>query len=173
MNIYYDIKYYLDEFDALIINDFQLGNIWVSVILTVRFVFVALGSLIAPKIQSKVSSVKRIFLINGMACVLLALFAAIWNRYAIPIFGLSCMFMAITEVFLVNTMQNEINEEGRATVMSFYSVGQNIAMICFSLMYAMLAGIFTLQQAYIIISAYGLVGALCFCLFFKTRRSRD
>ncbi|MCL2055600.1 MAG: MFS transporter [Oscillospiraceae bacterium] len=155
---------YFDEFDALIIGDFGLGNIWVSVILTVRFVFAALGNLIAPKIGSKVSSVNRVFLINGLACVLLVLFSIIWNRHAIPILGLSCMFMAITEVLLVNTMQKEINEEGRATVMSFYSVGQNIAMICFSLIYALLAGIFTLQQTYIIISVYGLIGVLCFCV---------
>ena len=156
---------YLDEFDALIINDFQLDYIWVSVILIVRFIFVALGNLIAPKIQKKVSSFKRIILLSVMACVLLTLFAAIWNRYAIAILGISCMFMAITEVFLVNTIQNVINEEGRATVMSFYSVGQNIAMICFSLIYALLSGIFTLQQTYIIISVYGIFGSICFCLF--------
>jgi hypothetical protein len=156
---------YLDEFDALIINDFQSGNIWVSVILTVRFVFVALGGLLAPIMQRKISSIKQIFLVNGLACLLLAFFAVMWSRYAIVIFGISFMLMAITEVFLVNTMQHEIKEEGRATVMSFYSVGQNVAMICFSLLYAMLAGIFTLQQVYIIISVYGIVGGLGFYLY--------
>ena len=161
---------YLDEFDALIINDFQLDNIWVSVILTVRFVFVALGNLLATKVQKLVSSINRIFLLNGLACAVLALFAIFWNRYAIPIFGISFMFMAITEVLLVTNMQNEIKEEGRATVMSFYSIGQSIAMICFSMTYALLAGIFTLQQTYIIISAYGIAGALCFCVLLKKCR---
>jgi MFS family permease len=73
--------------------------------------------------------------------------------------------MTITEVLLINTLQSEIKEEGRATVMSFYSVGLNIAMICFSLIYALLAGMFTLQQVYIIISIYGIVGGLGFYLF--------
>jgi MFS family permease len=67
---------------------------------------------------------------------------------------------------LVNTLQNAITEEGRATVTSIYSVGQNVAMIGFSLVYALLAGLFSLQQVYIIIAAYGIVGGLGFCLLF-------
>ncbi len=31
---------YLDEYDALIIDDFRAGRIWISVILTIRFAFV-------------------------------------------------------------------------------------------------------------------------------------
>jgi len=163
---------YLDEFDALIINDFGLSNIWVSVILTVRFAFIALGDILAPMVQKKVSSIKQIFLLSGLACVFLAIFALVWNWYVILIFGLASMVMAIGEILLVNILQTEIKEEGRATVMSFYSVGQNIAMICFSLVYALLAGIFTLQQVYIIISVYGIVGGLSFYLLFKTIKIR-
>jgi len=155
---------YLDEFDALIINDFGLNYIWVSVILTVRFIFIALGDLLAPMAQKKISSIKQIFLLSGLSCTFLTIFAVIWNQYAILIFGLSFMIMAITEILLVNILQSEIKEEGRATVMSFYGVGQNIAMICFSLVYALLAGIFTLQQVYIIISIYGIAGGLSFYL---------
>ena len=155
---------YLDEFDALIINDFGLSNIWVSAILTVRFVFVALGDVLAPMVQKKISSIKQIFLVNGLACVFLTIFAVVWNQYAILIFGFSFMVMAITEILLVNALQNEIKEEGRATVMSFYGIGQNVAMICFSLVYALLAGIFTLQQVYIIISVYGVAGGISFYL---------
>jgi len=160
---------YLEEFDALIINDFQLSKIWVSVILTVRFVFIAIGNLLASKIQKKASSIKRIFLVNGLACAFLLGFAIIWNQYAILVFGLPFLIMAITEVLLVNTLQNEIKEEGRATVMSFYSVGQNVAMIAFSLIYALLAGIFSLQQVYFIISIFGIAGGLCFYLFTKIK----
>ena len=160
---------YLDEFDALIINDFALSKIWVSVILTVRFVFIALGDILAPVVQKKISSIKKLFLYNGLACIFLAAFAAIWNQYAILFFGLSFMIMAITEILLVNALQNEIKEEGRATVMSFYSVGQNAAMVCFSLVYALLAGIFTLQQVYLIISVYGVIGGLGFYLLFKIK----
>lgn len=163
---------YLDEFDALIINDFHLGSHWVSVILAVRFIFVALGNLLAPIVQRKVTSFNKIFLINGLACLSLAIFALVWSKYAILFFGLSSMIMAITEALLVNVMQNEIREEGRATVMSFYGVGQNIVMICFSLIYALLAGIFTLQQTYIIISVYGIVGGLSFYLLFKKTKNR-
>ena len=158
---------YLDEFDALIIIDWELYYVWVSVILTVRFAFIALGDILAPIVQKKISSIKQIFLLNGVACTLLTVFAVIWNNYAILIFGLSFMVMAITEILLVNTLQNEIREEGRATVMSFYGVGQNLAMICLGLVYALLAGIFTLQQVYIIISVYGIIGGLGFALLSK------
>lgn len=163
---------YLDEFDALIINDLGLGNIWVSAILTVRFAFVALGDILAPMVQKKVSSIKQIFLLNGLGCALLAIFAAVWNRYAILIFGISFMVMAIAEILLVNALQNEIKEEGRATVMSFYSIGQNAAMICFTLVYALLAGIFTLQQVYLMLSIYGIVGGLGFYLLLRVIRVR-
>ena len=163
---------YLDEFDALIINDFGLSYIWVSAILTVRFAFIALGDLLAPLVQKKISSMRQIFLLNGLACILLTAFALIWNQYAILLFGLSFMLMAITEILFVNALQNEIKEEGRATVMSFYSVGQNIAMICFSLVYALLAGLFTLQQVYLIIAIYGIVGGIGFFLFCRAIKIR-
>ena len=114
---------YLDEFDALIINDFQLSNIWVSVILSVRCAFVAVGNILAPTVQRKINSVKRIFLLYGISCAVLIVFSVIWNQYAIPIFGLCFMIMAITEILLVNALQSEVKEEGRATVMSFFKVG--------------------------------------------------
>jgi len=161
---------YLDEFDALIINDFGLGNIWVSVILSVRFAFIALGDILAPIVQKKVSSIRQVFFLNGFACAILALFALIWNQYMILIFGLAFMVMAIAEILLVNILQSEIKEEGRATVMSFYGVGQNIMMICVSLIFALLAGIFILQHVYIIISVFGIAGGLGFYLLSKIIR---
>jgi len=166
--LFASLVHYLDEFDALVSNDFGLGNIWVSVILTVRFAFIALGDILAPMVQKKISSMRQIFLLNGLACAILAVFALIWNQFAIPIFGLAFMTMAITEILLVNALQNEIKEEGRATVMSFYGIGQNIVMICFTLIFALLAGIFTLQQIYIMISIYGIAGGLSFYLLIKT-----
>ena len=155
---------YLDEFDGLIVIDWELHYVWVSVILTIRFAFVALGDILAPIVQKRIASMKHIFLLCGLACAFLAVFAVIWNRYALLAFGLSFMLMAVAEILLVNALQNEIKEEGRATVMSFYGVGQNIAMICLSLVYALLAGIFTLQQVYIILSIYGIVGSIAFFL---------
>jgi len=161
---------YLDEFDALIINDFGRSNIWVSVILTVRFAFIALGDILAPMVQKKISSIRQIFLLNGLACAVLTIFALVWNQYVILVFGLAFMLMAITEILLVNALQNEIKEEGRATVMSFYGIGQNLGMICLGLVYALLAGIFTLQQVYIMIAIYGIIGGLGFYLLFRTVR---
>jgi len=164
---------YLDEFDALIINDFGESHIWVSVFFVVRFAFIALGDILAPIVQKKITSIRQIFLLNGIACVLLITFAAIWNQFAILIFALSVMIMAIAEILLVSALQNEIKDEGRATVMSFYSVGQNIVMICFSLIFGLLAGIFPLQQVYIIIATYGFVGGLLFYLFSKIARIKS
>lgn len=81
--------------------------------------------------------------------------------------------MVIAEILSVNILQNKIKEEGRATVMSFYGVGQNVVMICFSLFYASLAGIFTLQQVYFIISVYGIAGSLVFCLISGIMKNKD
>ena len=155
---------YLDEFDGLIIIDWELHYVWVSVVLTLRFAFVALGDILAPIAQKKISSVKQIFLFCGLACAFLLLFAVIWNRYALLAFGISFMIMAIAEILLVNALQKEIKEEGRTTVMSFYGVGQNLAMICLGLVYALLAGLFTLQQVYILLAIYGIVGCIVFSL---------
>jgi len=158
---------YLDEFDAFIVSDFQLNNSWVSVILTIRFVFVAVGDLLAPYVQKKISSIRGIFLLSGFAFVLLLIFSVIWHQFALLIFGLAFMITAIAEILLVNTLQNQIKEEGRATVMSFCGIGQNLVMICFSLVYALLAGFFTLQQVYFVITIYGIVGVIVFFIISK------
>ena len=153
---------YLDEFDALIANDWTLEVWWVSAILTVRFGFMALGDVLAPKVEKILGSARRIFLFNGLACVVLAVFAAFWHPFALLFFGIAFMMMAMTEILLVNALQRAIKEEGRTTVMSFYSVGQNLVMIGFSLVFALLAGVFTLQQVYMLIAVYGAVGAVVF-----------
>ena len=157
---------YLDEFDALIINDWGVNLLWVSVILTIRFAFVALGDILAPLVEKKVSSARQIFLLNGVASAFLALFAVIWSRFAVLLFGISFMIMAVTEILLVNAVQKEIKEEGRATVMSFYGIGQNLAMICFGLIFSLMLGLFTLQQIYIAIAVYGILGGLSFYVLF-------
>ena len=162
---------YLEEFDALIINDWELSNLWVSAIMIVGSAFVALGGLLAPMIQKKISSVNQIFFINVLAYVTLAIFAVIWNQYAILFYGISFMVLVVSKILLVNVLQREIKEEGRATVMSFYGVGANMMMICFSLLYALLAGIFTLQQVYIIMSILGIGGGLCFILLLKATKA--
>ncbi len=161
---------YMDEFDALIVNDFKLSNIWVSVILGVRFIFIALGDILAPIVKKRITSVKQIFLFNGLACIFLVMFTLFWHQYALFILGIGLMAMAISEILLVDALQNRINEEGRATVMSFYGMGQNVVMICFSLVFALLTGLFTLQQVYMIISVYGILGGISFFLCFRIMR---
>lgn len=164
---------YLDEFDALIINDLQLDHIWVSVILTVRFVFIALGDILAPHLQKRISSLRTVFLLNGAACMLLVVFALFWSWLAFPVFGLALMVMAIAEILIIQVIQKEIKEEGRATVMSFYGVGQNLVMIGFCLIYAVLTGAFGLQQIYLILSVYGMAGGLsCWLLFNRIQQVR-
>lgn len=153
---------YLDEFDALIVNDFQLSKIWVSGILTVRFVFVGLGDILAPKVQKRISSIKQIVLLSGLASIILMIFAILWQPYLIPIFGIFALIMAITEILLVDILQNEIKEEGRSTVMSFYGAGQNVVMICFSLLYGYLTELITLQQVYMAIAGYGMIGGFIY-----------
>jgi MFS family permease len=161
---------YLDEFDALIINDLELNYVWVSIILTVRFVFTAFGNLLAPIVQKIISSMRQVFLLSGLSGGFLIIFAALWHQYALIFFGLSAMVMAVTEILIINALQHEITEEGRATVLSFLSIGQNIVMICFSLIYALLADIFPLQQVYVLFSVYAIAGGFVFFLFCKKIR---
>ncbi|MCL1995896.1 MAG: MFS transporter [Defluviitaleaceae bacterium] len=167
--LFANIGGFLDEFDALIINDFGLSHIWVSVILTVRFVFVAFGELVAPIVQRRVSSVKTVFLFSMLACTFLTIFSVIWDWYAILFFGFSFMIMAINEILLVNALQNKIKEEGRATVMSFYGIALDMVMICFGLVYGLLAGLLPLQYVYLVISIYGFVGGAIFYIGHKLR----
>ena len=142
---------------------------WITVIFVVRFAFVALGDVLAPIVQKRGSSIKQIFLLSGLAFIFLATFAAIWNQFALPIFGVSVMILTIAQILLMNALQSEIKEEGRATVTSFIGVGQNLVMICFSLVFALLAGIFALHQVYIIIAIYGVIGSVGFCLLYKAK----
>ena len=151
---------YSDEYDALIIDDFQMGYIWISVIYTVRFLFVALGNRIAPKIDNYYPSKIKTFILAIIASVCLLVFSAIWNWYAIGILGVGCMLMTIAEVLQINRIQREINEEGRATVMSIYSICQNAVMILFCLIYALLSGLYCLKTVYVIISVYCIIVAM-------------
>ena len=173
--VFFGMGSYLDEFDALIANDWDINVLWVSGILVVRFAFAALGDILAPIVEKKIKSVRQIFFLNVVACILLTAFALMWNWYAILFFGIAFMLMAIAHILLVNALQKEIKEEGRATVMSFFGVGQNLAMIVFSLIFAMLLRIITLQQVYILVAIYGIIGGLIFCMFcmlFKKIRPR-
>ena len=153
---------YLDEFDALIINDFQLNLMWVSVILATRFVFVALGDILAPIVRKKVSSMAQVGFLCAISLASLSSFSFIWNIYALPLFGLAFSIMTISEIILMDMLQQDIKEEGRSTITSFYGMGQNVVMVFFSLAYALLTGLFSLQHVYILISAYGLIGCLLF-----------
>ena len=163
---------YLDEFDPLIINDFGLNYLWVTAIFVIRFAFIALGDILAPVFQKKFSTVKGILLLGGLGCALLAAFALIWHPFALVVFGIAVMTMAIAEILLMNALQEEIKEEGRATVTSFISVGQNLVMICFSLVFAVLAGLFALQQVYIIIAMYGVLSGVGFYLLVSKNKKR-
>ena len=151
---------YSDEYDALIIDDFQLGYIWISVIYTVRLLFVAIGNHIAPKIEKKYTSKNKTFILAIIASLLLFTFSMLWNQYAILVLGIGCMIMTIADVLQINLIQREIKEEGRATVMSIYSIGQNTVMIIFCLIYALLSGFYTLKTVYVIISIYCIAGAV-------------
>ena len=166
--LFASIGSYMDEFDALIANDWNLHYGWVSGILTVRFIFVALGDLLAPIVGKKVTTLKGIFLLNGLSYLILLIFVFFWRHYFLLVFGLAFLVMTITEILLINVLQSEIKEEGRATVMSFFGMGQNTVMIGFSLIYAMLAGLFTLQQVYLIFSVYGILGGVIFYLFARS-----
>jgi len=151
---------YLDEYDALIIEDFDLAYVWISVIYTVRFLFIAIGNHIAPIIEKKIKAKNTIFTLALIASLFLLAFSIVWNQWAIAVLGLYCMIMAVAEVIQINIIQSAISEEGRATVMSMYSVGQNIVMIIFSLIYALLSGIFSLKIVYIILSIYCIIGTI-------------
>ena len=150
---------YLDEYDALIIDDFQLGYLWISAIFVVRFIFVAIGNRIAHKIEEKFKTKDKGFILAIIASLLLLIFSVMWNQYAIPALGVACMIMAIVDVIQINIIQGEVKEEGRTTVMSIYSMVQNAAMIVFSLTYALLSSVYGLKMVYVIISIYCMTGA--------------
>ncbi len=151
---------YLDEFDALIIDDFKLGYVWVSVILTVRFVSVATGDRIASASGNRLKSGNMGFALAVLGGLSLLAFSLAWNPYAVLALGVGCMVMAIVEVVQVDVIQSEIKEEGRTTVMSLYSIAQNAVMIVFSLVYALLSGVFSLRMVYVIISIWAVAGAV-------------
>jgi len=148
---------YLDEFDAVIIADFELEMFWVTVIFMIRFAFIALGDLLAPKVEKHLKSIKSIILLACLGCLLLGIFALLWHPFAMVIFGLPFLVFAIANVLLVNRLNQEMKEEARATVMSVIHVGQNFGMIVLALVYGWLSGILELQYTYLFIALFGVV----------------
>jgi len=164
---------YTDEFDPLIIDDFGLGYIWVSIIFLVRFGFIALGERFAAVIEQKIKTNHKVFILAGIACILFLLFSVLWNQYIILIFGLFCMIMTIAELIQITVIQNEIDEEGRATIMSIYNLFQNLAMIVFCTIYAALSNAFSLRICYILISLYCMFGVVVLFLILPDSRKNN
>jgi len=162
---------YSDEFDALIIDDFGLGYIWLSIIFGIRFVLLAAGNHFADVIEKKIKFKNKVFILGLVGSGFMLAFSLIWNSYVLIIFGIFCMVMTVAEVIQMNVIQNEINEEGRATVMSLFGICQNIAMILFSSTIALLAGMYDLRMCYIIISMYCIIAtAILFFVFIINKR---
>ena len=151
---------YLEEFDAFIAIDFDRGNVWIAVVLAIRFAFVAVGDLLAPWFEKKLKSNTQIIFISLIGYAILGVFAFIWYLFALVLFGLSFMFLAIAGVLTTQKLQSEVKEEGRATIMSFVGLSQALMMILVSLVFGALAGVFTIRQVYFIFIAFGIVGGL-------------
>jgi MFS family permease len=151
------ISSYSDEYDPLIINDFGLGYIWVSVIMILRFAFIAMGERFASSFEKKFKSKNFVLVFSGLASVLYLIFSIIWNQYALMVFGFLCMIMTVAEVIQIKYIQEGINEEGRTTVMSIYGMLQNVVMIFYSTFLAFLTNAFSLRICYILISVYCII----------------
>jgi len=160
---------YLEEFDALIIADFELELFWVTVIFIIRFAFMALGDLLAPKVEKYLKSMKSIITLAGFGCLLLGLFALLWHPFAMVIFGFPFLVLAIANVLLVNHLNQEMKEEARATVMSVVRVGQNFGMIILALAYGWLSGILDLQYVNLLIALFGIVTTVVFWFIAKKK----
>jgi len=153
---------YMDEFDALIISDFDLPLFWVTIIFVIRFSFMAIGDILAPVVEKHLKSLKLIIFLTGLASILIGLFAFWWQPLALIIFGLPFMIMSLLNVILMNRINQEMAEEARATVISFIRVGQNLFMIGFSLAFGLLSGLVGLQNTYVVIASFGLLASLGF-----------
>ena len=68
------------------------------------------------------------------------------------------MMMTVAEVIQINIIQNEIEEEGRTTVMSILGFFQNLAMIVFCSFYAFLSNNYSLRFCFILVSLYSIAG---------------
>ncbi|MDR2834375.1 MAG: MFS transporter [Streptococcaceae bacterium] len=151
---------YLDEFDPFIAIDFERGPMWISAILVIRFAFMALGDLLAPWFEKKMNSITPIILLTFTAYIILGVFAFIWNVFALVLFGLSFMLLAIASVLITKKLQDAIEKQGRATIMSFVGLAQSLMMIVVSLFFGGLAGVFSVQQIYLFFAAFGLIGCV-------------
>jgi MFS family permease len=158
---------YLDEFDAFIAIDFERGPVWISVILVVRFAFMAIGDLLAPWFEGKMKSVKMLIGLTLVGNLILGVFSLIWNLFALVLFGLAFMFLAIATVLATKQIHESIKEEGRATIMSFVGLSQSLIMILVSLVFGSLAGILSVQQVYLVFTVFGILGCLIMVPLFK------
>lgn len=155
---------YLDEFDALIIADFELDLYWVTVILVIRLLFMVIGDILAPIAEKYITSFRGLIGITGIGCLLLGLFAWMWKPLALIIFGFPFMIFTMVNVILINKLNQEIKEEARATIMSVIRVGQSLGMIILALIFGWLTCIVGMQQTYLIIVGFGIVCSILFAL---------
>jgi hypothetical protein len=160
---------YLDEYDGLIIDDFKLPYIWLSVIFGIRFIFIALGNRFAETLNEILKFRNKAFVLAILAGVFYLMFSVVWNQFALIVFGIYCMIMTVAEMIQTNVIQKEISEEGRATVLSLIDVFRNLVMIIIASVYALLSNVHSLKVCNIMFALFCITSAVLLYLVINIR----
>lgn len=158
----------LDEYDQLVVSWLGLNIGYVGIWFSIRYLLEALGGGAAFWIKKLLHalafkhSFNMIWLLSIVAGI--ALFAAAYFKtlLLLPLYGLFYLLMASAKVIFDDAVQQEIEDQGRATIYSMTSLLENLAGIGLYAVFGLSASLSGLQAALIAFSVY----VLLLCVFF-------
>lgn len=170
----------LDEFDSLIAKGFGMTLEAVGIWISIKYIIVALGSLLGPYLKTAITKtlhIKKILHIIGLICVvggvLLGLTGGIRQIWTMGFFALYYLLMSACEVLAEDYLQQHIEGEGRSTVHSVISMAYNLFGILFYGVFGIVFRIGDLFSGLVVVAVYIVIMIGVFSIFEKISTNRE
>jgi MFS family permease len=170
----------LDEYDQLIAEGFGLSIALIGGWTAVRFILIAFGGILASSMRRGIERIfrqrDRMFQVAILCCMAAgALLAAglIRSILVMALYGLYYLIMAAGDVLHEDYIQKRIEAEGRSTVHSLISLGQNLyGILCYGLFGLLVSGS-NLFNGLVWTGVYIVIWTLFLCTLYRKWRERD
>jgi len=156
----------IDEYDPLIAESFRLDLTWIGIWEGCRLLLGALGSRIAWRVKGLAGRLRFgdifgvIWTLSIVSAICMGIFGLRPSWLLLPLYGLFYLIMASAEILVEDWLQQKIEEQGRATVHSLFSLAFGGYGILFCSVFAVVMPEFMASRVLMGVSAYMLLACL-------------
>lgn len=169
----------IDEYDPLIAESFQLDLTWIGIWEGCRLLLGALGSRIAWRVKGLAGRLRFgdifgvIWMLSIISGICMGIFGLRPSWLLLPLYGLFYLLMASAEVIVEDWLQQKIEEQGRATVHSLFSLAFGAYGILFCSVFAVVMPEFRTSRVLMGVSAYMLLACLAMDAVYKVYTRKE